>query len=54
MTQAKQPPAKPARFKGDVAVTLETELDHLDRDLLSHLRTLERMIDLTAGETRMA
>ena len=48
--QARQVAAEPTS-EGDVVVTLETELDRLDRDLVSRLRTNERLLDLTAGET---
>ena len=50
--KARQVAAEPTS-DGDVVVTLETELDRLDRDLVSRLRTNERLLDLTAGETRL-
>jgi hypothetical protein len=55
--QARQVAAEPTS-EGDVVVTLETELDRLDwdrldRELVSDLRTNERLRDLTAGETRL-
>ena len=50
--KARQVAAEPTS-DGNVVVTLETELDHLDRELVSHLRTNERLRDLTAGDTRL-
>jgi hypothetical protein len=50
--KARQVAAEPTS-DGDVVVTLETELDRLDRDLVSRLRTNERLLDLTAGDTRL-
>ena len=51
--KARQVAAEPT-IEGDVEVTLETELDHLDPELVSHLRTFERIIDITEGDTPMA
>ena len=38
---------------GYVEVTLETALDHFDRDLVDRLRAHERIIDVTEGDKRM-
>ena len=50
--KARQVAAEPTS-EGNVVVTLETELDHLDRELVSHLRTNERLLDLSEGDTRL-
>jgi hypothetical protein len=39
---------------GYVEVTLETALEHPDRDLVDRLRAHERIIDVTEGDKRMA
>jgi hypothetical protein len=51
--KARQVAAEPT-IDDDVDVTLETELDHLDPELVSQLRTLERIVDVTEGDAPTA